>query len=186
MYLDDPSTDPTNAPARFGRAMSASELENKLAKLNPKLRFLYPDLSLNPSKKVLAIEHPDGSLEKLFPYESGIMPERSIMSRKVLDVPDSRLIGKTSTGAMFHIDRRDLPPHEITRTGVEFDPSVPLPGFRRVSVPWREEVRGWRTVLLRLIAMRLISPEGAERVFGSDNTPEWKGSTGKGRKERPW
>lgn len=177
MYLADERYDPTNAPARLGRPMSSSDLESVLSRLNPSLRFIWG--GLNTSKKWLARALPDGSLERLFPYEAGIMPERSIMSRKRLEVPDPSVLRPGPTGFMGHIERSDVP----DGTGA---PDGPAPGFRYVDVPWREEVRGWRTVVLRLIVLGLISPADAERAFGHDQTPEWSSRVLGHDARRPW
>lgn len=180
VFLLDERTDPTNTLARLGKPMTTEVLEEKLRRINPNLRFFYN--RFNSTKKWCALYDPgEKKLVKLFPYEAGLMPERSIMSRRVLDVPDTHL------PSVPHIERADLPDYEyIPGKGEFFDPSRPLPGFRRVEVPWREEVRGWRTVVLRLIVLGVIPATAAEKVFGPDDTPEWAGHMGKREKTRPW
>lgn len=57
--------------------------------------------------------------------------------------------------------------------------------WKWVAIPHREIMRGWRTVLLRLIQKGLIALEAVERIFGAGDRESWKILTGKGRGTLP-
>lgn len=61
-----------------------------------------------------------------------------------------------------------------------------LPGMKTITMPFGEFKRGRNTVLLRLVKAGHLTVDQVEREFGGDNTPEWKGHTGKGAIVRPW
>lgn len=61
-----------------------------------------------------------------------------------------------------------------------------LPGMKKVTLPFGEFKRGRNTVLLRLVKAGHLMVDQVEREFGGDDTPEWKGHTGKGAVVRPW
>ena len=171
----DSEENPTDILKRLGTPMTHLELEARLKKLTGELHFEdHPDnwrrkalpgtwlsgslpLSYTTPKRVAYRVLPDGSRQYLFAYEAGIMPEYSILRRISLD----RWDGKTT-----HIDRKDL--------GRDLKP-----GTKRLDLPWREEVRGWRTVLVRLIQCGILTVEQVERTFGSGKTASWAAKTGK-------
>lgn len=189
IFLNDPY-DPTNAAARWGRAMSSDEVEKRIKKLVPDAKFHVNPRNL--SKKYMTVENRGTVLV----YENGRIPERSIMSRVLKETMDPSILRK----GKFHIERADLPkhevvPHVVTANGDVFheglghtiwDPSRPIPGMIRTEIPWSEAIRGWRTMLAKLVKDGLTTPAAAEREFGSDNTPEWAGAMGKRDKSRPW
>ena len=179
VFLYDEETDPTFSPRRLGRMLTAREFESKLSRILPQAQFIWGPLSDIKKKKILSVPAPDGSQILSMVYESERMPERSIMSRNLRDVPDF---------SQTKLERKDLPKHEyVPGEGFVWDKSKPLPGMKRISVPWREDVRGWRAILLGLIKAGFITVAQAEKEFyGADNTPEWKQGTGKGPTTRPW
>lgn len=145
-------------PARLGTPLWPSELEAKLKRLNANL--LFEVIAENPTHKRLSVVDQRGK-HSVAVYENSLMPERSIPRLRTVEVPDPKFT---------HIDRKDLPK----------DPDALRPGWRRVTIPWGEAKRGWRTVLVRLIGAGLITVTQAETEFGSDETPEWRQYTGKG------
>jgi hypothetical protein len=60
------------------------------------------------------------------------------------------------------------------------------PGWRKRVSAWGEWKRGWRSLLIRAVVARLLTPQQVENEFLADNTPEWKGNMGKGPKTTPW
>lgn len=153
-----------NAEERMGRPMWPSELERRLLRLNKNLYFeVIPE---NPSHKRLSVIDARGK-HFIAVYPNSLLPERSIPRLRVMEVPDPSFTGAS------HLD---LPS----------DPDALKPGWRRVTIPWGEAKRGWRTVLVRLIQSGLISPTAAEAEFGSDETPEWRQYTGKGEFTSPF
>lgn len=192
VWLQDPNTSPTNTLARMGRPMSVEAFEDKLLKINP--NFVFQNIPGNPKNKRLLLRQPNGELEYLIVYESGrdeaghpkLIPEYSILEECVDQVIDP----KVAMGG-FRLNRYDLPRHEIiphefdkdgnlTREGdVIFDPTDPQPGMVEFRRPWRERVRGYRTVLVLLVAMEVCSITDVERVFGPGTSREWAAKTGK-------
>jgi hypothetical protein len=155
-----------NAEERLGRPLLPDEFERRLARLNPNLFFeVIPE---NPSHKRLSILDTRGK-HFVCVYPNSLIPERSIARLKVIECPDPNVTGS-----------------EITRKDFSSDPNALRPGWRRVTVPWGEAKRGWRTVLVRLIQAGLITPTQAEQEFGSDETPEWRQYTGKGEFTSPF
>ena len=55
----------------------------------------------------------------------------------------------------------------------------PEPGYSPVTAPYFEVKRGWRTCLIRLIQMGLVSAELVEKEFGSGDRFSWQAQTGK-------
>tara|TARA_R110000868_G_scaffold153995_1_gene379980 strand:+ start:573 stop:1172 length:600 start_codon:yes stop_codon:yes gene_type:complete len=157
----------SNIPARIGTPLFPAELEKRLLKVNPHLGFEI--IENNPTHKRIFITDQRGKVP-ICVYENSLMPERSVAKVKVLEVPDP---------SFSMIDRKDMP--DLVK-----NPNALRPGWRRVAVPWGEQTRGWRTVLVRLIQIGLISTESAEKEFGSDETPEWRQGTGKGDYTTPF
>lgn len=176
-YLLDEKTDPTFIPRRLGRPMHHEKLEGKIKKLVPGMKFIWGPLSDVIGTKKMVLYGPQGEVRWECVYNTGMMPERSILARKTRDVLDTNL--KTWS-------RKDLPKYEfVPGEGYRWDPDAPPPGFKRVEEPHREVRRGWRTILLRLIVESIVPLTAVERVFGSDSTPEWHGHT-RGQVTRPW
>lgn len=172
VLLTDNDLSPTNAARQLGRTLTQEQFERKLQTLCPRLRCeAHPG---KPDKRCLYYLDSRG---KTFvcSYEAGVMPEHSIFSVKTKEVWD----GKTS-----HINKKDLPKHEITPQGVVWHGQIP--GFRNVDVPWNEVKRGWRTVLIRLVGERLVTPTQVEAIFGTDNRAEWKKHMGHGSAKTPF
>jgi len=69
-----------------------------------------------------------------------------------------------------------VPEWSIMSTKKQFDLAL----GRDVDVPWNEETRGWRTVLLRLIRLGIITKEATEREFGVGQRASWRNLTGSG------
>lgn len=186
-FTDDPATSPLNSARKLGRTMTAQQLETKLSKLNPKLRFRY--VGVTNTKKAVCIERQDGTLEELMLYPATILPERSMWKGKEEIYPDPQQnhVEKLNQDDMEWVP---LPGYESRYpkwgTWRMKDPTKLKPGWLRKLVPTGEAVRGWRTVLVKLIACGALTPEQVERNFGSDDTPEWKQHTGKGPQVRPW
>lgn len=192
VWVRDKDTSPTNAAARLGRPMSVETFEEKLLQLNP--NFFFQPIPGNPKNKRLLLRQPNGDLEYIMVYESGrdenghakLIPEYSIID----EVEDQVLDPKVHTGG-FRLNRYDLPRHEViphefdsqgnlTREGdVIFDPTDPQPGMINFKRPWREKVRGYRTVLVLLVTMGVCTITDVERIFGPGTSREWAAKLGK-------
>ena len=193
VWISDDTTSLTNAPARMGKPMSVEEFERKLLQLNP--NFVFQHIPENPKNKRLMLRRGVDDLEYLIPYESCrdanghpmLMPEHSIMSETWEDVLDPLLL--SNPNIVMH--RADLTKHEIIPAEIDehgrllrepdviFDPSVPRLGSVRVKRAWREQTRGYRTVLAFLVMEGICSVEQVERVFGPCDGREWSSKTGK-------
>lgn len=153
-------------PARLGQPLLPNQLEERLKRLNANL--IFEVIAENPTHKRLSVIDQRGR-HAVAVYENSLMPERSIPRLREMEVPDpSWNHAKTR--------RTDLPKHEGSLR----------PGWRKISIPWGEAKRGWRTVLVRLIGAGLITVTQAEEEFGSDETPEWRQYTGKGAFTTPF
>lgn len=193
--LADDSLDPTNYLARVGRPMHERDFEAKLKKICPVLEFRW---SLRePGKKDIYIPAVAGRPEgHVLTYDGGLIPERSVYTRVYEDIIDRDQISRVE-GSLMHLTPDSLPKHDWGGGRIDpatgrltggpgwiFDDKVPKPGFKRISRMWREYIRGWRTVLLRLMKMGLVPLIDAETFFGADNTPEWAYHTGRQQTSR--
>ena len=176
VYLEDNNLSPANADRQIGQPMFANDLEVRLKKLNPNLYF--ESNPFNKSKKACYLLQPGAGKVFVCAYENGVMPEHSIMKVKEEEVWDVDQV---------HLNRKDMPKHEfVPGVGYQFDPTAARPGFKKVKLPWGELTRGWRTVLLKIVISGLATITDVERIFGTDNRPEWAGHTGKKPVTTPW
>ncbi len=157
---------PTDILSRIGKPMQATALEAKLKVLNPSLCFQWNEF--NSTKKAMYRSTPKGP-EYLFPYDSGLMPERSIMAVEEEMIPDAAVFQPG-----FVLDRK------------EFKADGSNPYSRKVKKVWNERQRGWRTVLLKLVRCGALTVTQVETTFGSANTREWQGHLGKAPVTTPW
>jgi len=153
-------------PSRLGNPMWPSQLEERLKRLNANL--LFEVIAENPSHKRLSVVDQRGR-HIVAVYENSLMPERSIPRLREMEVPDPGWNHGKTRRLDFSQDEKAL-----------------RPGWRKISIPWGESKRGWRTVLVRLIQAGVITVTQAETEFGSDETPEWRQHTGKGEFTTPF
>ena len=156
---DDAGRDTSNLLAQMGRPMASQEVERKLKLINPALIF---ERSLqDPTKVGLYIMKDErnaaNSWEKrkisLCGMEAGVMPEFSVLHKAKKRVANPELFGK------------DAPTREIDWTHVD---------------TFTAETRGWRTVLVRLLHLGLITRLNVETHFGwqpSQDSRKWSEQT---------
>lgn len=159
VMLNDPDSSPANAARQLGRGYVTRDFEERLLLLNP--NFIFTPHPTNPTKRCLYFTDRRGK-RFICAYESGFLPEHSIFSVKRKEVWD---------GVTTHINKKDLPKHEVTPTGVVWGGMTP--GFKKVDIPWNEVTRGWRTVLVKIVGERIATPTQVESLFGSANRAEW-------------
>jgi hypothetical protein len=178
--VTDFANSPTNPMRQWGNAMTMEAFEAKLATILPAFVRIF-DHPTNPNVRCMHLALPDGTLEYLqVSWGKGLLPEHSIMYTKYEDVPDL---------SIKEYSARDMPKGEFIseEEGWKFDTSAgPLPGYKRVETVNAEAVRGWRTVLLKLILLKVITPSQAEIVFGADDRREWANKTGKQNAPTLW
>jgi hypothetical protein len=173
MYLEDETAGYADPEKRLGKPLTTEKLEEKLKKVNPNLVFEFNQF--NSSKKAAYLVDRRGK-RFICAYENMVMPERSIMRVNVKEVPED----------VTHIDRKDLGPVELV-PGRGFVPkSGSNPYIRKVREPFGEAIRGWRTVLIKLVGEGAATPTQIESVFGPDNTKEWQSHLGKAKVVLPW
>lgn len=193
--LDDPGLDPGNAERQMGRSLPHEVIERRLRRLNDNLRFS-PWVSstgvFNPTKRIVDFLEPTGELDRICIMEAGLTPENSIMSYEYVVT-----LTKEAMNPGFLVDRKDMPKTEIIQphqdangqwwTGdVQWDPGTLLPGQQVIKVPRSEIKRGYRTVGNILIQRAIITLEGFEREFGTQNKASWAAASGRRKKETPW
>lgn len=220
--VDDPDTSPLLTVRKIGTPMSHVEMERRLCKLNPSLKFTWTGIfaGVNRSEAKWCNQvMPDGTLRQLYSFDSGMLPERSVwrsVTKWVLDpnykqgpfdedlkdwevVPRSdadikQLLNDLQIPYTDDPSQSNPPWSEVKDTPhwwifYEFerrDEHAARPGWIRIVEPVGELTRGWRTCVLKCVALGLITTRQAEDEFLADNTPEWKQHTGKGRMTRPW
>lgn len=172
VLLDKMPQDPTKAINQLGSVMLSSEFEARIKKLCPSLSFI--DNHYRQDKRAIGYYDSSG-WHTLVVYEKGYMPERSILRSQEELVPDMSYEMQNR-----RLNRLDMPKGEfVPGKGWIYPEGTILPGWKKVRHPYGEAVRGWRTVLLRLIHLRQTTPDAVERLFGSDNTAQWAAHTGK-------
>jgi hypothetical protein len=196
-YNDDPATSPLEAGNKIGKPMLHVELERRLAKLNPRLHFQWGPL--NDHHKLMCVVLPNGQLLQLFTYPTGAIPERSIFRKCEEWVTDPDYV--PSPGDVDRADWEWVPAEGCTSGFIpdHTHPEAPLygkwarkddnsgrAGWKKLTHAWGEHRRGWRTVLVSLVAKKLLTVQQAEDEFLADNTPEWARHTGKKDIFRPW
>lgn len=209
-YNDDPTTSPLAAARRIGKPMLHTDLERKLAKLNRKLCFMGGDLNSHhkwlcidvpdPRRAIISPNDPFAFVTKLFLYPTGAIPERSIFRQKdewVVDptyIPkpgdvnraDWEWVPRKGEENKFRVDGWRFPDSSPYGKWKRKDDNVGRAGWKKVSHAWGEYKRGWRTVLINLVKLNLLSVHQVEDHFLSDDTPEWARHTGKKDIYRPW
>lgn len=184
VYVRDNDHSPTNLVRQMGRSMSATQVETLLKKLCPRLHFL--ENPNNLTKKAMYEQFPDGSLKLIMSYESGTIPEFSVMQPVLYETVDPGVFDPKHVTARYDLTKHEIRPHEFDEQGnlkrlggVEFDDTVPLLGMKREIIPWREAIRGWRTMLTILVHSGHITIPDIQRIFGDSSRREWAIKIGK-------
>jgi hypothetical protein len=191
--LVDANTSPANWERQAGKKMTSKVLEDILLKLDK--NFLFEVVPGNPTKKYLWHNRPGGRV-KICLYENrdemNPMPEFSIFDTKdeVMIDPDVQ-----------SVSRKDLPRTIWKGLEMETDPNSPnygdvrgegyefvgdSPGRTTIKRPWHELVRGWRSVLARVVSDGLATPEAVERLVGGSDRLSWANITGKAQHALPF
>lgn len=156
---DDAGRDTSCLLAQMGRPLASTEVQRRLHLCNPALIFersiRYPELTgvyIDKTER-----NPAGGWTKrkvhLFGMESGIMPEFSVLHQTTKLVPNPEVIAGGGK--------------EIARDAVKWKE---IPTFSA-------ETRGWRTVLVRLLHLELITRGDVEKYFGwnpSKESQKWQ------------
>lgn len=189
VYTDNPN--PFVVDPAYGTWMTAAEFERRLLKLDKNFRYIWGGESHRTQTKLLALEKPDGTLRKLWPYEIPIMPERTIWNDVVRHVPPP---------PSYVMNPKDAPPCNWVPLSDDLahlwkpngrgvgkwepkDPNALLPGWTKVSLGWGEKIRGWRTMLLKLYGEKILTREQIEREFFAANTAAWQQGMDKASKK---
>ena len=123
---EDSRYSPLNDVAKLGKMMSAVQLEARLAKLNPSLRFLW--FFNNNKYKKIGIALPGGDVKDLgIVYEATIMPERSTRKKVVRYAFDPSYMGVAGK----KVNSKDFPKMEW----------VPRPLYHGVRQGGQDKVR---------------------------------------------
>jgi hypothetical protein len=177
--------------------MWPTQLENGLIRLIPNLVFeVHPK---NPSKKCM-FQIRNGEKCFLLAYENGPMSEHSILKGIIKYIPDPDFIRIGKDGQPHvHMERKYAKGtavsneklndmlntlgwngtlKELEKRNQEI-PESERPGFKKVVQPGGEGLRGWRTVLAKLVLEGLLTPTQAEKEFGFGNGAAWAKHTGR-------
>ncbi len=183
VYLNRPGTNPCVYEQQLGSRLTEPQFFQKLKKLNG--NFKIETSPTNSSKKYLYFFLAE---DRIFITAFDVLPgnfiaERSIMSAKEEEVPDLDFVKTREVNgvAVSHIDKADIPKSEwdADKGELVFEGNQ-TPGFKKENVVYTEAYRGWRTVLAYIVKWGICTPSEVERVFGIDNTPQWKRNMGKG------
>lgn len=159
---DDAGRDTSNLLAQMGRPLASTEVQRRLLLCNPNLLF---ERSLASPDKTgiyieLSVRAPTGGWERkkqfLFGMESEVMPEFSAKHATIKRMPNPEVVAGGGTA--------------VARDAVKW---IEVPTFYA-------ETRGWRTVLVRLLHLRLITRGDVERYFDwipSRDSENWAAQT---------
>lgn len=185
--------------AQYGNKLTHQEFEAKLLPLLPS-NVRIEDNPNDPAKLrwvYQIVKDPiTGRTDRLYvkAYYKGVLPERSIMHYKTELRPVTGLYkgSRKETGGII-LSRKDMPAMEKVAAdnpaGYTFrpkDPDAIRPGWVKETDYGTEAIPGWRTVLLYLMAHKILTKTQVENVFGVDNTPEWQGHTGGAKVSTLW
>jgi hypothetical protein len=146
----DAGHDTSSLLEQLGRPLASEEVQRRLLLCNPRLVFIrspqYPELTgvyIEKDERTAA-----GAWEKRLVHvcgmESGVMPEFSVLHQTTKRVPNPELLAAMGDPKRF-----------------------PRDGVRWIEVPtFLGETRGWRTVLIRLLHLQLITRADVEKHFG--------------------
>lgn len=174
VYTEDMEWNPANPTQQLGQPMTHQQLEVRLAPHIPS-GFVFDDDLTATNKRALYRVTPEGR-ERVLRFERGLMPEHSIMRVKVDWVRDP---------AQKHLEAADHKAAHVTVGGLEWEPGAQRPGWIKVTKLWGEIVRGWRTVLIRLVQEGVI-PISVAESFGGDDRPTWAAGLGKRQLTLPY
>jgi hypothetical protein len=146
----DAGRDTSSLLEQMGRPLTSTEVQRRLLLCNPRLIFersiRYPSLTgvyIEKDERTAAGTWGKRKIH-LFGMESGILPEFSVLHQTTKRVPNPELIAAMG-------DKKPFP-----RDGVKW---VDVPTFEG-------ETRGWRTVLIRLLHLELITRGQVDEHFG--------------------
>lgn len=164
LFLEAEGFRSANYQKQLGHALTHEQLEARLQKLIPQLKFEYSEFNSTKRRAYLEL---DGEKVTVCAYEAAPegtpMPERSVIFVKDTILPDP---------SVKKVSRQDLPKyHQLPDGSFKFE-GPPL-GTKTILEPYGEAVRGWRTVLLYCVIAGLVSPAAVEAEFGADNTANW-------------
>jgi hypothetical protein len=157
------SQDVTDPERQRGTLLTVREVEDKIKKLIGPDRCHFEVHPVNPSKKCFYFVKPNQERWFVCAFENGLMPEWSIMSYKDEWVVDP---------SVDHIDKA-----EVLRTDGHA-------GMKKIRRPWREDVRGWRSVLVAILLKGLITPDQLERSLRETDRATWHKKLGKNVTEK--
>lgn len=213
--VDDPATSPLATMNKIGKPMSHVELERKLKTLAPSLKFIWGEFGTIHKKMVRILPDGEtqdlmiyntGMMTERSIWRHKIVwlpdPKYKPSSRDNDEfyewVPrteqeSARLFSDIGVDFAFNDDPvRWSPNGHKDPFGAIYgkwqlkDPNVRGPGWIKHLEPLGEQQRGWRSVLVRLVASGVLTTAQVESNFGNDNTPEWKQHMGFGPATRPW
>ena len=186
IYLSNPKfNNPCHYERQLGRSFTPLELDARLKKLNPNLLSeVHPHKS---DKRCLYWLTRQGK-KYITTYENGFIPEHSIWAYKEEEVPDTDFMRSKEVGGYIvnHINKKDIPKSEYSADkGLTFEDNV-NPGYTKVSIPYMEAKRGWRTVLTYIVKEFIATPTEVESIFGSDDSAGWARNMGKSKVVNLW
>ena len=166
VFLDDSNPlNPTNDLKQLGQPFTSLDFERRLKTILPSSCIFINNPWRSGFRAVVRVT-PTGQ-ETVVPYESGFLPEHSVMQLVEKEVPDTEVVARNRS-----ISRADLPKSEWNGKEFTFDEGI-RPGYKKIKQLGRELKRGWRTVLIKCLLAKVVTLSDVERVFGTDDSPTW-------------
>lgn len=214
--VDGMDNHPFDASAKWGRWLETTEFERRLGKLCPNLAFRWGSNPARTDHKWLMLKTEDGwekfatypnpkiperSLwrqkteqvpDRIYgteeqPYNPADFPQDK---RRWIPIKDQSLADALNARAGTNYTLAEIQSAwEPNGKGIGqwvYDDDAQLPGMKTLVQPWGELLRGYRSILVKLVQWRVLTPHQVETEFLRDNTPEWAGKMGHQAVTRPW
>lgn len=152
-----------------GKPLNFKTFEKMIRKLPNGDHYVFNDI--NPLMKGLCFQSPGGKLIRISAYGKTDIPEFSTV------VVYKKLVRDFSVSVL---NRRDMPQmvwNSETKRHESKDGS-PLPGWKYEystdgENPFDPQSRGYRTILMKIVELRLATPNEVEKVFGRSTRQSW-------------
>lgn len=152
-----------------GKALHFTLFEKMIRKLPNGDHYVFNDI--NPLFKGLCYQSPSGNLIRISAYGKVDVPEFSTV------VVKREMVRDFSLSLLKPVDMPEMKWNAETRRHESKDGSL-LPGWKweyktEGENPFDAHARGYRTILMKIVELKLATPNEVEKVFGRSSRQSW-------------